>query len=1580
MNNTASLNIADSIAIIGMDGRFPGAKNIDKFWDNLKNGRESITHFSDDELLAIGIDKTIIDDSNYIKAGAFLEDIDLFDANFFGYNPKEASAIDPQHRIFLECAYSALENAGYNSDKYAGKIGIFAGVGWNNYLLFNLNPNEDFFKTALGYQTVIGNEKDFLTTRISYLLNLKGISIDLQTACSTSLVATSIACQSLLTYQSDIALAGGISISSLKQTGYFYQEGGILSPDGHCRAFDAKAQGTVPGSGVGVVVLKRLEDALADGDCIQAIIRGSAINNDGSGKIGYTAPSIDGQAEVIAEALALAEVEPETISYIETHGTGTALGDPIEIAALNQVFQAGRGDGCAIGSVKSNIGHLDAAAGITGLIKTVLALKHQQIPPSLHFQQPNPKIDFANSPFYVNTELKEWKTPGYPRRAGVSSFGIGGTNVHVVLEQAPEIVVEKGCSPLPELLVISAKTETALETATDNLLRAFRPKGLLKDTASRRVASAKAYRFAYPLGHIASRRETPLLDLADVAYTLQVGRREFNYRRMVVGQDIEDVAIALQSRDPQSVLTHHTQQNNHSIVFMFPGQGSQYVNMGEELYKTEPVFREWIDRCCILLEPELGLDLRSLIYPKNSELETATDKLKQTQIAQPAIFIIEYALAQLWMSWGIKPQAGIGHSIGEYVAATIAGVFSLEDALRLIARRGKLIQQMPTGSMLAVSLSEAKVKELLNDELSLAAINAPNLCVISGNDEAIARINEELTNKGIECRHLHTSHAFHSPMMDSAIAPLQQELAKVKLNPPQMPFISCVTGTWITPEEATNPNYWAKHMRETVRFAAGVSELLQDQEHILLEVGAGRTLSTFVKRNSAQAAGQIVLSSLPHPKETVADNAFILNMLGRLWLAGVEIDWCNFSAHKQRQRVPLPTYPFERRRYWIDPLQDQANIQSRGARLAPNESLGKKDNISDWFYLPAWKAIPLVTTSNISQDSYLIFVDESGIGKQIIEQLNQKDKEAIIAVYRGDNFSQDRHSYIINPTNSKDYHSLFQEISKLSNIPNKIIYLWSIDNSLNNQGINFRANDETQHFWSLIYLAQALEQQQLHSKFQLLVATNNLYDVIGDETLSYESATVLGAIAVIPQEYRDLNCRQVDLAISESNTDRMIEQLITEFTTDSADKFVAYRKHRRWVQIFEPIPITENTPEQSKLRSGGVYLITGGMGGIGLVLAEHLARTVQAKLILLGRSSLPAKESWEEWLSSHDREDSISQKISKIKNLEALGAEVFPLTADVCDRNQLEQAIALALERFGTINGVIHAAGVAGGGIIQLKTPEMAESVFAPKVTGTLVLNKVLQAIDLDFLVLCSSLSSIVGGFGQADYCGANAFVDAFARCNNVHCHTVAMNWDAWQEVGMAVNTHIPPEMKQWQADHLHKGLLSAEAVEVFERALASGLSQVIVSTQDLAATIEENNDFLAAYSTQKTDAISSLHKNVSQNYVAPRNEIEKTIANIWQEVIGFNQIGIYDNFFELGGHSLLAVQVTSRLREAFYLDLPLRTLLFEAPTIAKLAAVIDEQGSSTAKNDAIEQLLAEIENLSPEELEKELAQKSQIS
>ncbi|NEQ84319.1 MAG: type I polyketide synthase, partial [Moorea sp. SIO2I5] len=729
-------NIDDSaIAIIGISGRFPKANNIDTFWKNLQEGVESIEFFSEQELLEEGIDPSLLKKQNYVKAGTVISDIDLFDASFFDYNPREAEIIDPQQRLFLESAVEALEVAGYDSQTYAGAIGVYAGLSENSYARNNIYPHLENSEPGNVYQFLLGNGNDFLSTRVSYKLNLTGPSITVQTACSTSLVAVHLACQSLLSGECDMALAGGVSIQFPHKKGYLYQEGMIMSPDGHCRTFDAKAKGTLGGNGLGIVVLKRLEDAIADGDYIYAQIKGSAINNDGSSKVGYTAPSVEGQAAVISEAQSIAEIDPETITYIEAHGTATPLGDPIEIAALTKVFRGTteKKGFCAIGSLKTNMGHLDAAAGVGGLIKTVLALKHKKLPPSLNFETPNPTIDFANSPFYVNTTLSEWNTNGTPRRAGVSSFGIGGTNAHVVLEEAPTLEPSSTSRPW-QLLILSAKTNSALEIATTNLA-----------------------------AHL---KQHPDINLADVAYTLQVGRTAFEYRQMLVCQDIDDARKALSAPETQPVFTHYQELTQRPVVFMFSGQGSQYVNMAQELYQTEPTFRAQIDSCSELLIPNLEVDLRHILYPQPEKIETATLKLKQTAIAQSALFVVSYALAILWQEWGVSPQAMIGHSIGEYVAATLAGVFSLEDALALVAKRGQLMQQQPPGAMLAVSISEQECQTLLGDRLSLAVINGLSQCVISGPIEAIDTLQQQLSEQKVESRRLHTSHAFHSQMME----------------------------------------------------------------------------------------------------------------------------------------------------------------------------------------------------------------------------------------------------------------------------------------------------------------------------------------------------------------------------------------------------------------------------------------------------------------------------------------------------------------------------------------------------------------------------------------------------------------------------------------------------------------------------------------------------------------------------------------------------------------------------------------------------------------------------------------------
>ena len=879
------------IAIVGLACRFPGAQNADQFWENLENGLESVSFFSDEELKSSGVAAHLLDDPRYVRAKAILDEIEFFDAAFFGFSPREAQILDPQHRFFLECAWEALENSGYCAQSYDGRIGVYAGAGMNTYL-FNLYSNRSFIESIDPFQLLISSDKDYLTTRVSYKLGLSGPSIAVQTACSTSLVAVHLACQSLLSGECDMALAGGVSVTAPQKAGYIYQEGSFLSPDGHCRAFDADARGTIPGDGVGIVVLKRLEDALVDGDIIHAIVKGSAVNNDAAMKAGYTAPSVSAQARVIAEAQAMARVSADTISYVETHGTGTALGDPVEFAALTKAFRAStkRNGYCAIGSVKTNIGHLDTAAGVAGLIKVVKALAAKKLPQSLHFKRPNPQIDLEHSPFYVNTRLADWEGCSLPRRAGVSSFGVGGTNVHLVLEEAPAPAGAKAAARPWQLLTLSARTQTALDHATFNLGTYL--------------------------------RQCPELDLADVAYTLQVGRSAFEYRRVLVCADADDAANALCAVDARRIFESR-KEIERPVAFMFSGQGAQYAGMGRELYLAEPAFRKTVDHCSEFLKPHLGLDLRDVLYPEEGRLEEAARLLDETAITQPALFVTEYALARLWIDWGVRPQAMIGHSIGEYVSACLADVLTLEDALTLVASRGRLMSSVPAGAMLSIPLPASRVKDMLSETLSVAAINGPSLTVVSGPIDEIDKLEVRLISEGIRCRRLRTSHAFHSAMMEPALEPFKEQLRRVKLSPPEVPYMSNLTGRWITSAEATDSEYWVSHLRQTVQFSQGLQELLRGFEGALVEVGPGETLTTLARQHLPRDTTTPVFASLRRSETRGSDVAFLLNTVGRLWLTGVSLDWRGFHAGWRRRRLPLPTYPFERRRYWIEAQQER---------------------------------------------------------------------------------------------------------------------------------------------------------------------------------------------------------------------------------------------------------------------------------------------------------------------------------------------------------------------------------------------------------------------------------------------------------------------------------------------------------------------------------------------------------------------------------------------------------------------------------------------------------------------------------
>jgi amino acid adenylation domain-containing protein len=866
------------IAVIGFAGKFPGADNILKYWENLKNGVESITFFSDEELQQAGITTDLLKNPNYIKAKGIIADPEYFDASFFEYSPADAQIMDPQMRIFLEIVWEALENAGYNPYTYQGPIGLFAGAS-NNVYWEVATSFPILKKDAAGiFNAVQLNNKDFLTTQVSYKLDLKGPSMLIQTACSTSLVAVNEACRSLMTGGCDIALAGGVSMVLPLKNGYIHQEGMIMSSDGHCRAFDAKADGTVWGQGAGVVVLKRLEDARRDGDTIWAIIKGSEINNDGRNKVGFAAPGVEGQYLVIRKALSAAGIDPETIGYVETHGTGTALGDPIEIEALQKAFGVTKRNYCAIGSVKTNIGHLDAAAGVAGLIKTILALHYRQIPPSLHFQTLNPKIDMEQSPFFVNQALRDWESPGHPLRAGVSSFGIGGTNAHVVLEEAPKPETPGTDRPW-HILTLSAKTASALERQVQNLAE-------------------------YLI-------ENPEINLADAAYTLQLGRAEFQYRRAVVCANTGEAAGQLrETRVPNLA------ESRNTIVFMFPGQGSQYLDMGKDLYRNEPEFREVMDHCFTIIKSLLPFDLKTALYPDEDRTGTLTGT--DTAVSLPLMFIFEYALAQILMKWGIKPDAMIGHGIGEYVAACLAGVFTLEDAIAVVVLQGQLMREISAQTILDVPLSETELAPYLNGEVSLAAVNSTSLCAVSGDPAALQTLEQQLRKNGIAGITPQAPPAFHAGMKEPILAELVAKLRQLTLRKPQIPYLSNTTGKWIAVADAVSPEYWAGRPRATVRFADGLTEILKNDAAILIEIGPDRVLSDYVRRHRDFKPRQTVVNLVRHSSEEVPDLLFLYRQLGELWCAGLKVDWERFYQSEKRRRIPLPVYPFERQRFWIE--------------------------------------------------------------------------------------------------------------------------------------------------------------------------------------------------------------------------------------------------------------------------------------------------------------------------------------------------------------------------------------------------------------------------------------------------------------------------------------------------------------------------------------------------------------------------------------------------------------------------------------------------------------------------------------
>lgn len=1516
------------IAIVGMAGRFPGAADVDAFWANLRDGVESVKEYTQQELLALGVPAQTLSAPDYVKAGVPFEGADLFDAELFGYTPREAQRLDPQQRLFLECAWQALDNAGYDPRQWPGAVAVFAGAGANVYLLRHLLPRHGLgadSDIADLLELVGSNGAETLCTRVAYKLGLRGPAVTVQTACSTSLTAVHLAGQSLLAGECDMALAGGVSLNLLQQAGYRYQPGAILSPDGHCRAFDANAQGTVLGSGAGIVVLRRLDDALRDGDHIHAVIRATAANNDASDKIGFTAPGVNGQAAVIRAAHVLAGVSADSISYIEAHGTGTTLGDPIEVAALSQAFRAStaRTGYCALGSVKTNIGHLDCAAGVAGLIKTALALRHQTLPASLHYREPNPRIDFGSSPFFVNAQTQPWEGKGQPRRAGVSGFGIGGTNVHAVLEEAPLQAARAGQAAPWQVLAVSAASEPALRQAV------------------RRLAD-----------HL---RAYPGQALEDVAHTLQVGRRALPLRVAVAASDHAGAATALEHGCEDMALAGDAAPQ---VVFMFPGGGAQHAHMCAALYGAYTVFRQEVDRCLAWLRSECGLELGDCLLPRPGHEEEAGLRLSRMEFGQPALFVASYAMARLWISLGVQPCAMVGHSLGEYVAACVAGVFSLQDALRIVVGRARLQQAQAPGAMTSVPLSQAEAQPFLADGCELAVVNGERLCVLAGPPQRIEAVEQALAARGHVPRRLHVAVAAHSSMTEPVMGALEELVATATLHAPRIAFISNVTGRPITDAQATSPAYWALHLRSTVRFGEGLGHLLATPGRIVLEVGPGDMLCSLARQHAQAAQALAILPSQAHVRQHGQNLQQWSQAAAGLWKAGVALDWSALAAGRARRRVPLPSYPFQRRSYWL-PAVDEGSP-------APSERTSDTSNtrraIDDWFHAPVWRRVePLggAGGAGATQPGCTIVLGQAGpFTEALAAWLDQAGQGPVVVVTPGEALRRiDAHSYRLRPGQREDLLGLIRAVRADCGTIARVCHLWSL-------GCNPAPHTPEPQLFGVPALIQALgeagPQAEGGACVPLVVASDAIQNVTGADLVHPHKAALLGLCKSAVHEYPGMQCRLIDLpaaAGGDGPDGRLILALGREIVA-GGEPIVGCRAGCRWLLGHERVrrPAGAGAP----LRTGGAYLITGGLGGLGLLFARHLAQHWQARLALLTSGELPPRAQWQALLASPQQDPRQHGRIRAILDLEAMGAEVLVLSADVGSASQVRQAVAAARERFGPLHGLIHAAGRPGGGLLAHQEPAALQSVLEPKIQGTAHLLPALRGEPLDFALLCSALVSLFGGLGQAAYCAANSGMDGLAQQAMAESPwpVVSVAWDVWRDVGMAAGHRLPDEL----------GLHAQQAGELLQRILAGpATAQLLVSSVDLAA--QEVHAQAAQLSQrlqwQPPAARGRMHPRpaLATPYAEPSGEAQRVLAGIWSELLGVSPIGADDNLFELGGDSLLAVQAVSRARAALKADLPVAEVL-RLPTPAHVAGLLAQGHAPGARRMAIEAAVARADGL----------------
>jgi acyl transferase domain-containing protein/acyl carrier protein len=1406
-------NIDLRIAIVGMSLRFPGATSASEYWENLCNQTESISFFSSKELAAAGVSADLINNPHYVPARSVLTDLEQFDARFFDMSPNEAALLDPQQRLLLECSWEALESSGSFRDTEKKTCGVYTSVGLPGYLLGNLLGHSELLQFTNGFQVMLGNDKDFSATRISYKLNLRGPSLTVQTGCSSSLVAIHLACQALLQGECDVALAGGSSAYIPQKTGYLYEKGMILSPDGHCRPFAAGAQGTVPGSGAAMVVLKRLDDALRDGDSIEAVVLGSAINNDGGIKAGYTAPSAQGQQAVISEALAVAGAAPESIGYIEAHGTGTLEGDPIEFEALAHVFK--NAVRCALGSVKSNFGHLDTASGIAGLIKTVLAVKHGQIPGTLHFDRPNPAIHLERSPFFIPSKTIDWPNR-FARRAGVSSFGIGGTNAHLILEEPPTLVSPQDSQPTrkPYTLVLSAKSENALSVYAENLA----------DTID-----------ANPSYHV-----------ADIAYSLNSGRRLYEHHQLVVVRDRQDALSQLRLGPSKTINFFHNLPTARGVVFLFPNAIRLYPKIGQDLYRTESSFRKYTDACINAFnEGSVSSDFQryfgDLSQPSN--MGSFQNPVTTTLL----VFILQYALSKCFIDWQINPVAMTGNGLGEWVTACLTGHITIKEAME-----------------------------------NLSSLPSP-------------------------------------------IKPLK-----------------------------TSP----KRLVELI-----------DPYRIFLEIGS---FNTFCPDSKLREQSTFLPAFVSPADGNSPDELNHLSMLlGRLHIEGIQVNWQQVYKNESRKRIWLPPHPLQKERCWIDPIH-HSRLHSNTSSPEQTAPIDTKRDIADWFYIPGWRRTQLPNAISSPSGLWVLVENDQASSPSepdwlstLKSQFEGDNRVRLISVKGHRHFTElSSSTYGVRFQSMDDWRLLFRTVLVEDDFLQGII----VPEAFRETGFLAKSSDHTSceakhnyhSFLRLTTLGQALGALDQSEKIRLVYLTHDLYNVSGTRPCDPLRTLPLGALRVIPQEFGNLLCRSIDTSLAENSTDdsNAIAKIVSEIFSDSTDSIVAYRGSTRWVPSFEPVSFNHSSPYRQQTSQSinlpKTYLITGGLGGIGLTLAKHLAKTPRAKLALLSRSGFPPRKEWKSLSGKPDTR--IGRQAAALLEIEKAGGELLILQADVTKQEEMAAAVTKIENSLGPIHGVIHAAGIAGGKVLAGRT-EQDLRVLEVKVTGTYILDQVLSHRKLEFMLLCSSLSSWLGGIGQAEYCAANIFLDAFAEYKT---SVFSVAWDTWHEVGMAVETNA--EISRLRAAELRQFALTPEdGARVFAEVLNLRLPQTIISTRDFTARYQTRDqastveiDQLANSPQEKRE--NSLHPrpNLSIPFVPPRNLLEKELANYWCKNLGFQNIGINDDYFELGGDSLKAIILLSHLKQRLEKNISI-SALFEAPTISEFASYLGEKYSDITQKFEIE-------------------------